>query len=354
MSFSVGIVGLPNVGKSTLFAALTRKKVDIANYPFCTIEKNVGIVKVPDDRLEKLTALFDSKKTIPTVIEFVDIAGLVKGANTGEGLGNQFLSHIREVKAIIQVVRCFEDSNISHVEESIDPVRDIEIVNTELLLKDLDIVKKRLYKAEKELKSQDKKMVAEYEILQNLQSYLSKGISALKFLKENPKAIEVLDDLQLLSSKPTLYLLNCNTPKAPKEVEEKINSLGFLFVVMNVQNEYEYAGLSEKEVRELGGKELRLPILIEKAYEMLELITFLTTGPDETRAWTIKRGTEAPEAAGVIHSDFEKLFIRAAVVQWDKLIEAGSLAEAMSQGLIRTEGKEYIVQDGDVMDIKHG
>ena len=354
MSFSVGIVGLPNVGKSTLFAALTRKQVDIANYPFCTVEKNVGIVRVPDERLHKLSGVFHSEKTIPTVIEFVDIAGLVRGANKGEGLGNQFLAEIREVKAILQVVRCFEDSEISHVEESIDPLRDMEIIETELILKDLDTVKKRIFKAEKEMRSQDKKAKAQYEILLQLQSALSSGITALTFMERNEGSGKVILDLQLLSSIPVLYILNCKGDKAPKEVEEKIKSMGGLFVAMNIKDEFEYAGFTPEEIKELGANEQRLPLLIAKAYEMLNLITFFTTGSDETRAWTIQKGDTAPQAAGVIHTDFQDKFIKAVVIQWNKLIEAGGLAEAMAQGLIRTEGKDYVVKDGDVIEVKHG
>ncbi|HEA84529.1 MAG TPA: redox-regulated ATPase YchF [Candidatus Wildermuthbacteria bacterium] len=353
-TLSVGIVGLPNVGKSTLFAALTKKQVDIANYPFCTIEKNVGIVRVPDERLQKLTELFHSEKTIPTVIEFVDIAGLVRGANKGEGLGNQFLAEIREVKAILQVVRCFEDSDIAHVEESIDPLRDIEIIETELLLKDLDTVKKRIFKAEKEIRSEDKKAKAQYEILLQLQSALSNGTTAFKFMEQNEGSEKVVLELQLLSSIPILYILNCKGDKAPKEVEEKIKSMGSLFVALNVKDEFEYAGFTLEEMEELGAKERRLPLLITKAYEMLNLITFFTTGSDETRAWTIEKGDLAPVAAGVIHTDFRDKFIKAVVVQWDKLIKAGGLAEAMAQGLIRTEGKDYVVKDGDVIEVKHG
>ena len=300
MSLSVGIVGLPNVGKSTLFQAITKKQVNIANYPFCTIDKNVGVVQVPDERVQKLANLFHSEKVIPAVVEFVDIAGLVRGASKGEGPGNQFLAHIRETAAIVQVVRCFESSDIIHVENNVDPLRDIDTVNTELALKDL--------------KSKEKE--------------------------------------QLLSKKQVIYLLNANPKEVSQELLQKIKGFGGPVVVANLKDELEMQSLSEEERKELGFTSY-LPELIKKAYEILNLITFFTTGPDETRAWTIERGVKAPGAAGVIHSDFEKNFIRAEVIPWEKLVEARSFAEAQSKGLIRTEGREYVVQDGDVIEIMH-
>ena len=353
MSLSVGIVGLPNVGKSTLFKALTKKEVDIANYPFCTIDPNVGVVKVPDERVDKLAALFQSAKVIPTIVEFVDIAGLVRGANKGEGLGNQFLSHIREVDAICQVVRCFDNSEIIHVDNSVDPIRDIETINTELTLKDLETVSKRLESIEKEVRAQKKEAVTQKAILQDLQQKMNEGMSAFAYVKANPDAKEVVSELQLLTGKPMIYLLN-SAGNVGFKVIGKVDELGAKYVIMDVREESEVAGLTEGEAKELGLNPSKLPELIGIAYEALGLITFLTTGADETRAWTIKKGAVAPEAAGVIHTDFEDKFIKAMVIPWDKLLEAGTYSEATSKGWLRTEGKEYIVQDGDILEIKHG
>lgn len=306
MALAVGIVGLPNVGKSTLFQALTKKQVNIANYPFATIDPNVGVVEVPDIRLQKLTELSHSAKVIPTVVEFVDIAGLVKGANKGEGLGNKFLANIRETAAIVQVVRCFPSSDIIHVEQSVDPLRDIDTINTELQLKDLETTEKG----------------------------------------------SAVPENQLLSKKPVIYLLNCNPQDVSQELLARIKSLGGLAVVANLKDELEMQSLSEEEKKEFGFVSY-LPELITKAYEILNLITFFTTGADETRAWTIKKGSTAPQAGGAIHTDFEKNFIKAEVIQWEKLLEAGGWSEAAAKGWIRTEGREYVVQDGDVIEIMH-
>ncbi|MDP3900813.1 MAG: redox-regulated ATPase YchF [bacterium] len=352
MALSVGIVGLPNVGKSTLFAALTRKKVDIANYPFCTIEPNIGIVKVPDERLDRMAALFSSKKVIPTVIEFVDIAGLVKGASQGEGLGNQFLSHIREVDAIAEVVRSFEDSEISHVESTVDPLRDIDTVETELALKDLETVQKRLFSIEKEVRAKVKGAEEKQTVLQELQSRLALGQWARQYFKEHKEAGEILSELHLLTAKPLLYVVNSENGKVPLTLKERAEKMGAKIVVLNIKEEAESAGLTPQEASDLGISQ-KLPGLIHEAYSALDLITFFTTGPDETRAWTVKRGATAPVAGGVIHSDFAEKFIRAAVISTEDLLEAGGLQEAVATGKVRTEGKEYVVADGDVIEIRH-
>ena len=354
MATSIGIVGLPNVGKSTLFQAITKKKVDTSNYPFCTIDPNVGIVKVPDERLNKLAEFFKSAKVIPTIIEFVDIAGLVKGANKGEGLGNKFLSHIREVDAILQVVRCFENANITHVDETVDPLRDLETINTELILKDLETVEKRIAALEKEARARKKEAVIAQQILRELQKVLNQGKTAHRFIREHPHAENVTAPLFLLSAKPIVYLLNADSEKQAASAIKRAKELDVSYVVMNVRDEADAADLSPEEIKEFGLAQAKFPELIKKAYETLKLITFFTTGPDETRAWTVTKGTQAPQAGAVIHSDFEEKFIRAAVIRWDKLLEAGGLAEAMAKGLIRTEGKEYVVKDGDVIEFKHG
>ncbi len=354
MSLSVGIVGLPNVGKSSLFQALTKKKVDISNYPFCTIDPNIGIVKVPDERLEQLAKLSNSAKVIPTIVEFVDIAGLVKGAHEGEGLGNKFLSHIREVDAIVQVVRDFRDPEIVHVSQNVDPIRDIDIVNTELALKDLETINHRLHTIEGDARGGDKDAVLEKEALESLQSALGKEIAISHYLKGNPKAEAIIRHLQLLAAKSMIYLINADKETINPELKKKIQNFGASYVVMNVKEELDAAGLSLEELKELGLPDPKLPELIKKAYEALDLITFFTTRPDETRAWTIRRGTKAPQAGGVIHSDFEKKFIKALVISWKKLIEAGGVGEAVAKGWLRAEGKDYVVQDGDVIEIKHG
>ena len=351
MSLSLGIVGLPNVGKSTLFKALTKKEVEIANYPFATIDSNVGVVSVPDERLEKLSLLFHSKKTIPTVVEFVDIAGLVKGANKGEGLGNQFLASIREVDAICQVVRVFEDAEIIHVEDNVDPLRDIDTITIELSLKDLETVEKRLSSIEKEARAQKKEAIAEQIVLVRLKELLSEGEFVFQYLNENSTSAEYVRHLQLLTAKPMLYLLNV-TGEVPSLVFAKLKELNAPFVAMNIKEEVELASFMGDEFKELGVSS-KLPELIKKSYELLNLITFFTTGEDETRAWTIKRGSRAPEAGGVIHTDFADKFIRAQVISTDKLLEAGTYAKASAMGWLRTEGKDYVMQDGDVIEIRH-
>ncbi|HBB36727.1 MAG: GTP-binding protein YchF [Candidatus Moranbacteria bacterium GW2011_GWC1_45_18] len=348
MSLKVGIVGLPNVGKSTLFKALTKNPVDIANYPFCTIEPNVGIVKVPDERLEKLAKMSKSAKVVPTVIEFVDIAGLVKGAAEGEGLGNKFLAHIREVDAIVQVVRVFEDKNITHIHDKIDPQNDIEIINTELILADLDTVSKRIVKLEKEARGQNKEAIAALGVAKKIKIILDEGKLA-RDLKLSAEDMALVKDMQLLTWKPIFYVLNIhekNTLELSSRVSSRVNS-----VAVDIKIEEELSQMSANESAELGMKS-NLDKLILKSYEVLNLITFLTTGEDETRAWTVKYDSTAPEAGRAIHSDFEEKFIRADVINWQKLLEAGSWAKARELGTLRTEGKDYIVKDGDVIEFK--
>jgi GTP-binding protein YchF len=356
---SIGIIGLPNVGKSTLFKALTKKEIDISNYPFCTIEPNTGIVSVPDERLKKLSDFFHSKKTIPTAIKFVDIAGLVKGANKGEGLGNQFLSRIREVDAIIHIVRVFEKSEIVHTEKTIDPLRDIKIINTELILKDMETIEKRISDLNKEIKSNRKEAAAEKEIFEKIREELDQGKLIIQYLKENAKKLDEktlsnINQIQFLTAKPIIYLLNSKGEELPKELLDEIEKQNSSYLIMDAKENLEISELSQEEKKELGIKETNLNGLIKKSYQILNLITFFTTGEDETRAWTIKKNSKAPQAGGAIHSDFEEKFIKAEVIQWDKLLEINGFQNALAKGLIRFEGKDYIVQDGDVIVIKHG
>lgn len=364
-----GIVGLPNVGKSTLFNAVTRtRKAQAANFPFCTIEPNVGIVNVPDDRLAKLAAMSKSEKILPAAIEFVDIAGLVAGASEGEGLGNQFLSHIREVDAIIQVVRCFESSDIHHVAGTVDPVRDIEVINTELILADLASVKKRAERNQKAARSGDKAAKAEVALAEKLIPHLDSGKPALTFeLADSEK--DILRGFFLLTSKPTLFACNVGEndlanlegdSAAAKHVcavrDYASKHLGCGAVVISAQIESELADLPPEEAREflagLGVEDSGVGLLIRAAYHLLGLRTYLTTGPKETRAWTIHAGDKAPTAAGVIHSDFERGFIAAQIVSFEDLIACGSEAKAREAGKLRLEGKEYVVQDGDVIEFR--
>jgi len=339
----VGIIGLPNVGKSTLFKALTKKQVDISNYPFCTIEPNVGIVKVPDQRLYKLSEMSKSQKTIPAIVEFVDIAGLVKGASKGEGLGNKFLSHIREVDAIVEVVRVFENTKIQHVNNVIDPLRDIDIIHTELILADLETVEKALPKLEKESRGQDKEAIKKVSLLNKIKGILNQGklVSQCELEEEEKRLIK---DFHFLTAKKILYVYNyeSNMPPLNRELEEKHH------VCLDIKMEEELSTMTESDIKEIG-IEPKINNLIKEAFRLLNLIVFFTTGPKETRAWEIKKGSTAPQAGRAIHSDFETKFIRAEVIQWDKLLEAGSWGKARELGLIRTEGKDYIVQDGDVM-----
>ena len=345
----IGIVGLPNVGKSTLFKALTKTPVDINNYPFCTIEPNVGIVKVPDERLSKLAEMSKSKKVIPTVIEFVDIAGLVKGASTGEGLGNKFLANIREVDAIAQVVRVFQNDNITHVHNKIEPEHDIEIINTELILADLETIGKVIQRLEKDAKRQDKGAEKKLSVAKEIQKNLADGKLAneteLDLKDEETK--ELIQEIQLLTLKPFLYVYNVSNidEKLSESLESKSHTK------LDIKIEEELIEMSKEEAEELGISS-NLDTLILKAYEILGLITFLTTGEDETRAWTIKKGWTAPLAGTAIHTDFKDKFIRAEVINWQKLLEAGSWGKARELGTLRTEGKDYVVQDGDVIEFK--
>jgi ribosome-binding ATPase YchF (GTP1/OBG family) len=332
---SIGIVGLPNVGKSTLFNLLTKQHVVAANYPFATIDPNVGVVAVPDVRINKLNDMSHSAKLIPAVVEFYDIAGLVKGANKGEGLGNQFLSHIRDVKAIVQVVRCFPEGEIIHVEQGIDPLRDINIINTELILKDLDTADKRLQKLESEAKTGDKSKVKDLETMRKVHQALNSGTLLHNIDKEIIQE-PVVKELNLLTAKSQIYLLNGKESDVSEELIYGIKALNADYLVFDLSGQPD---LNE---------------LIKKAYQVLGLISFFTTGLDETRSWTIERGEKAPQAAGTIHTDFEHKFIRAEVVNWEKLLEAGSWAAAKHKGWMRLEGKEYVVQDGDVVEIRHG
>ncbi|MGO1652587.1 redox-regulated ATPase YchF [Senegalia sp. (in: firmicutes)] len=355
----LGIVGLPNVGKSTLFNAITKAGAESANYPFCTIEPNVGVVSVPDERLDRLTEIFGSEKKLPTAIEFFDIAGLVKGASKGEGLGNKFLSHIREVESIVHVVRCFEDENVTHVEGNIDPLRDVEIIDLELILSDLEIMSKRLSKTEKLVKT-DKSLSKELKIIQRIVESLEEGIPIrmLDFDKEDEAFVK---GLNLLSKKPVLYAANISEEDIINKNENehllklkdhaKKEGSGIITICGKIESEIAELEDDEKEMflEELGIEQSGLDRLIKASYELLGLISFLTAGPKESRAWTIKKGSKAPEAAGKIHTDMEKGFIRAEIVSFKDLNETASMIKAKEQGLVRLEGKEYIMQDGDVV-----
>lgn len=358
----LGVVGLPNVGKSTLFNAITKAGAESANYPFCTIEPNVGIVAVPDERLDKLAALYNSKKITPTTLEFVDIAGLVKGASRGEGLGNKFLSHIREVDAIVHVVRCFNDDNITHVDGSVNPLRDIETINFELIFADMESVSKRSAKAKTSAKSGDKKFNEEAKLLDRISAELEKGVSvrAMDFTDEER---EYVHSLFLLTDKPVIYAANIaesdigqDDNSYVKAVKEYAANEGAGVVVLSAKIEEDLASMDDEDRdmfrEEYGIDESGLDKLVKECYSLLGLISYLTAGEKETRAWTIVKGTKAPQAAGKIHSDFEKGFIRAEIVDWQVLLELGSYTAAKEKGKVRSEGKDYVIKDGDVVLIR--
>ena len=358
----LGIVGLPNVGKSTLFNSITKAGAECANYPFCTIEPNVGVVAVPDERLDNLAKMYNPQKVTHAVIEFVDIAGLVKGASKGEGLGNKFLSHIRETDAICEVVRCFEDSNVVHVDGSVDPIRDIETINLELIFADIETVNKRLEKANKNLKA-DKKYQFEIDLLEKIKKTLENGQSA-RTIDFNEDEQVLVKDMFLLTTKPILYIANVSEEQLENaendelvlKVKEYAKNEKAEVIPLCVKIEEELSGLDDNDKKEmleaLGLEESGLDKVIKKSYDLLGLMSFLTAGEPEVRAWTIKKGTKAPEAAGKIHSDIQRGFIKAEIVSYDDLMKEGSMLSAKEKGLVRSEGKEYVMQDGDIVLFK--
>ncbi len=352
MALSIGIVGLPNVGKSTLFQAITRKQVDCSNYPFCTINPNVGVVAVADERVDKLAELTNSAKKIYTAVEFVDIAGLVKGANKGEGLGNKFLANIREVDAIVYVLRCFQNEKIVSTEPKIDALRDKDILDTEMCLKDLEVADKRIHTLNKEAGSGDRESIQELKVLEKVRDVLQDG-KTLNTAFWDHEERKILNKYQFLTLKPVLYLLNGSENEISKDVIEVFKKNNWHFLIIDVLTEFEARDIKPEERKDFGlPSELKIDALIKESYKLLNLITFFTIGSNEVRAWTLEKEKKAPAAGGVVHSDFEKYFVKAEVINWKDLINAGGFAPARERGLVRTEGKDYVVQDGDVIKIK--
>lgn len=352
MSLAIGIVGLPNVGKSTLFEAITKKQVSRANYPFCTIDSNIGVVAVPDERVDKLADLTHSAKKIYATVKFVDIAGLVKGASQGEGLGNKFLANIREVDSIVYILRAFKNPNIINIRSKIDPIEEKEILDTELALKDLETIDKRIDSLGGEVKAGNPEAIKEMPVLKRARDFLKEG----KVLIDEVWTAEeerILNNYQLLTIKKRLYLLNGNEEEVSKEITETFQKNNWPYLIMDILAEFDAASLNEEERKSFGiTAELKLDTLIKRAYELLNLITFFSILSDETRAWTVKQGSSAAQAGAAIHTDFEKHFIKAEVINWHDLVEAKGFHRAREHGLVRTEGKDYIVKDGDVIEIK--